>query len=79
VRLSDCTKVETRFDNADLVQLNLRLNRPNDPFKGSFGQLIVSTPFHCLIRPTLEFFELGDFVGAAGARERRLECWLIMD
>ena len=22
---------------------------------------------------------VGDFVGAAGARERRLECWLIMD
>ena len=26
-----------------LFQLNLRLNRPNDPFEGSFDHLIVST------------------------------------
>ena len=50
-----------------LFQLNLRLNRPDDPFEGSFGHLIVSTPLHCPIRPTLQFLERGDFVGAAGA------------
>ena len=50
-----------------LFQLNLRLNRPNDPFEGSFGHLIVSTPLHCPIRTTLQFPERGDFIGAVGA------------
>ena len=49
-----------------LFQLNLRLNAPDDPVEGSFGRLIVSIPFHCPIRPTLQFLERGDVVGAAG-------------
>ncbi len=34
-----------------LFQFNLRLNRPDNPFKGSFGRLIVSNPLHRPIRP----------------------------
>ena len=61
-----------RFDlgpfQSYLFQLNLRLNGPDDPFKGSFGQLIVSIPFHCPIRLTFQFLERGEVVGPAGAR-----------
>jgi hypothetical protein len=49
-----------------LFQLNLRLNAPDDPVEGSFGRLIISIPFHCPIRLTLQFLERGDVVGAAG-------------
>jgi hypothetical protein len=44
----------------------LRLNGPNDPFKGSFGRPIVSIPFHRPIRLTFQFLERGDVVGTAG-------------
>ncbi|MDA9536922.1 hypothetical protein ACM41_11685 [Bradyrhizobium sp. CCBAU 21362] len=52
-----------------LFQLNLRLNGPDDPFEGSFSQPIISEPFHCPIRSTLQFPERGDFVSASGARQ----------
>ena len=51
---------------SNLFQLNLRLHGPDDPFEGSFGQLIVCIPFHGPIRLTFEFPERGDVVGAAG-------------
>jgi hypothetical protein len=33
------------------IPIQFALNRPDDPFKGSFGQLIVSDPLHRPIRP----------------------------
>jgi hypothetical protein len=62
-----------------LIQLKLRLDRPNDSIEGRPGRLIVGGPFHRPIRSSVQRLECGDFVCPAFARQRGCECRVIMD